>query len=259
MYKKTLIFGGTSEGHDLARYFGYNGITEYAELCVATDYGAMVLDDVPDITVHTGRLDYDDMVNLMKKNDYALVIDSTHPFAVIVTENIRKAAEEAGVEYVRLVRDDDSIPLNDDYKGDIVAVDSTEDAVEYLSSFDDNFLLATGAKDLKKFSKIRNFTNRAFARVLPSHMSIEACNQVGLEGKNIIAMQGPFLREMNVITMKQYGLSTIVTKSTGRAGGFKDKALLAQDGYKVVIIGRATVEDGLSILEVIEKLDDIYG
>ena len=72
-------------------------------------------------------------------------------------------------------------------------------------------------------------------------------------------MQGPFSREMNLATLRQYGCGWIVTKNTGKAGGFEDKVALCQAGYKVIVIGRPTAEKGISYEKVLERLEKIYG
>ncbi len=254
-YKKILIFAGTSEGHELARYLKKIGHLDDCVFCVATDYGEMVLKDVPGADVRTGRLGEEEIRTLIASEGFCAVIDSTHPFAVIVTENIKKAASQAGIEYIRLVRDDGTL---DEYTEKVTYADSTEEAIELLNQSNSRFLLTTGAKELSKYGKIKNFSDRAVARVLPSHMSIDACLEAGLEGKNVIAMQGPFTREMNIATMKQYGLDTLVTKSTGKAGGFEEKVSLTREGYNVLIIGRRENEDGLSLKKVLERLSEIY-
>ena len=48
--------------------------------------------------------DFEEMQNLFKSEKFDLVIDATHPYAVIVTDNIRRAAEAEGVERLRLLR-----------------------------------------------------------------------------------------------------------------------------------------------------------
>ena len=57
--------------------------------------------------------------------------------------------------------------------------------------------------------------------------------------------------------MEQFGLDILVTKSTGRAGGFAEKTALAKEGYRVLVIGRPAQESGLSIEEVKERLGNL--
>lgn len=244
---RILIFAGTSEGHELARFLMNEGMASRTDICVATDYGKVVLDDIEDMCILTGRLDEPAMENLIDNGDYCLIVDATHPYAAEVTACILEAALKTDTEVIRLVRDEETAE-------GLVTVSTVNEAAELLSQSNEGFLLTTGAKELKAFSQVRNFSERAVARVLPSEMSLTACLDAGLPPKGIICMQGPFTREMNMATMKQYGLETLVTKSTGRAGGFMNKAVLADDGYRIIVIGRPDDESGYTLEEVKERL-----
>lgn len=251
---KILIFSGTSEGHELARYMENKGILEMADFSVATEYGEQIMKDVPDANIIMGPMNLEEMTELLYFGNYGIVIDGTHPFAQLASENIRRATEKTNVTYLRLIRDEEDFTSD----GNIIIVDSIGEAVEELNKTDEKFLLSTGVKDLPTFSKILDFQNRAVARVLPFISSIQACNESGVKNNHIIAMQGPFSEELNVATMNQYGLTTLVTKSTGKAGGLAEKLSVAKKGYKVIVIGRPVKEVGLSLEEVMERLDGLY-
>ena len=53
--------------------------------------------------------------------------------------------------------------------------------------------------------------------------SLSLCMEQGLRGKQIIAMQGPFSEIMNEAVIYQYGISCLVTKQSGRSGGYPEK------------------------------------
>ena len=245
--KRMLIFAGTSEGHELGRFLKSMRKLDMADFCVATDYGGETLSDIEGISVLSGRLDVPEMIELLYNEEYKLVIDATHPYAGLVSENIAKATRRMNIPLIRLVRQEESAE-------NIITVSSLHEAAEILNECTDGFLLTTGAKELSAFARVRDFCSRAAARVLPSEASLKACADAGLPPSRIICMQGPFTREMNIATMEQYGLSIIVTKSAGKAGGFGNKASLADEGYKVIVIGRPATETGLTLDEVKERL-----
>ena len=63
-------------------------------------------------------------------------------------------------------------------------------------------------------------------------------------------MQGPFSMELNQAMLAQYQCKYLVTKDSGKAGGFLEKIQAAEAcGATVVIIGRPLVEEGLSLRE----------
>lgn len=251
---KIAVFAGTLEGHELARHGAEKSYLEKIDFYVATEYGSDILADVAGVNVTTGRIDKNQMVSMFRCAGYQMIIDATHPYASQVTENIKAGAAETGIRYIRLLRKEET-PASDR----VITVDDIEGALKVLDLSDERFLLTTGSKDIGEFAKVRDFSERAVARVLPGRVSLDACIEAGMKPANIICMQGPFTREMNLATMVQFDLGTLVTKSTGRAGGFAEKTGLAKDGYKIIVIGRPCSEEGLSLTEVEERLDEFYG
>ena len=97
-----LIFGGTTEGRELAEALAAAGWS--VTLSVATDYGAALAPRLPGLAVSARRLERGDMTALMASRPFAWVVDATHPYAAAVTENIRAAARAVGLPYRRLLR-----------------------------------------------------------------------------------------------------------------------------------------------------------
>lgn len=87
---KILLFAGTTEGRNLAEFLEKNQIP--TEVCVATQYGETLLEEGKYLHVHAGRLDETEMEQQIQKQKITLVIDATHPYAVIVSQNIRRHA-----------------------------------------------------------------------------------------------------------------------------------------------------------------------
>lgn len=239
---KVLLFGGTGEGRALAEWMLARGLD--ATVCVATEYGETLLPD--GMKVHVGRLDTDGMAALMA-DGYTLVIDATHPYAVEVTENIRAASERTGLPYLRLLRQSDGEDLC--HKAENMAV-----AAEMLERLPGNVLLTTGSKELDHFAR-PGLRERCFPRVLPMADSLERCLALGFPPKNIICMQGPFTREMNVATLHQFHIDTLVTKDTGGYGGFRAKAEAAKEaGCALLVVERPRNEMGFTLEEIQRRL-----
>ena len=69
---------------------------------------------------------------------------------------------------------------------------------------------------------------------------------LGFSGKHLIAMQGPFSREMNLALLHQTEAKYLVKKESGKNGGFAEKLEAAeQAGAVLLVIGRP-IEEGLS-------------
>ncbi len=138
-----------------------------------------------------------------------------------------------------------------------VCVDSADSAAAYLEKTEGRILLTTGSKELNAFAKIP--VERLYVRVLPTAESIALCERAGISYRNTIAMVGPFTREMNAATMRQYKIAWMVTKDSGKTGGFDEKLeACRKTGVRPVVIARPR-ESGLSMEEVlalIEKRSD---
>lgn len=86
---KILIFAGTTEGRKLSEHLCKRGIEH--TVCVATEYGEIVLHENPFAHVHMGRMDSEGMRSFFAEQKCKLIVDATHPYAAIVTENIKQA------------------------------------------------------------------------------------------------------------------------------------------------------------------------
>ena len=242
---KVLLFGGTAEGHALAQHLAQAGYP--VTCCVATDYGRDVLEPQPNLTVRMGRMDQRAMEAEMAKG-YDCVVDATHPYAAQVSGNICAAAGAAGLPYERLLRPTEEA-------GDVLWADSPEQAVEILETMPGNVLLTTGSKDLAQFARLRDYKERLWVRVLPSLDSLGNALELGYPAPHIICMQGPFSRQMNTATLQSMDGKILVTKDTGKAGGFGEKVQAAREaGARLLVIRRPVAETGLELEALFEKL-----
>ena len=139
-------------------------------------------------------------------------------------------------------------------------MESTEEAAAFLSGTEGNIFLTTGSKELAKFTGIPDYKERLFARVLSIPSVIRSCAELGIEGKHLIGMQGPFSAEINEAMLRQFQCSYLVTKDTGLAGGFPEKMEACQRcGVTPVIIGRPLKEEGLSLQDARVFLSKMFG
>lgn len=251
MYK-AIVFAGTTEGYALCEFLAENRVSVYA--CAATEYGGSLLQENEFLHVSAGRLKTEDMEELFRKENPEIVLDATHPYAAEVTKNIRTACESAGVLYQRILRPEG------EKNSEAIYVESTEEAAAFLSGTEGNIFLTTGSKELTKFTGIPDYKERLFARVLSIPSVIRSCAELGIEGKNLIGMQGPFSAEINEAMLRQFQCSYLVTKDTGLAGGFPEKMEACQRcGVTPVIIGRPLKEEGLSLQDARVFLSKMFG
>lgn len=199
-----------------------------------------------------------------------LVIDATHPYAAVVSENILTACAAAGVRCIRVEREDSgaeehgtesaqkALPERESTGEDGKAsapeaaafhwVESIEEAAAWLAQLDrssseaaqrPNILITTGSKELAPYTQIPDFAARCYVRALPTVEALEKCQALGFRRDHLILMQGPFSEEMNVAQLRYADAGYLVTKASGETGGFPEKceAALAL-GVEVICVGR---------------------
>ncbi|MBE6908502.1 MAG: precorrin-6A reductase [Ruminococcaceae bacterium] len=236
--KHIVVFGGTTEGRELSHLLAARGAA--VTVCVATEYGAEEQGNCTGVTVLTGRKTRDEMAALL--SGAAGCVDATHPYAVEASANIRDACEAARVPYLRLLR-----AAGDGAEANRIVVADAREAAAYLAGTTGNILLTTGSKELGAFAALD--VGRLYPRVLPSREGIAACEAAGIAHRNIIAMQGPFSRELNEALIRQLQIRYVVTKDGGTAGGYPEKARAAAACGAELIVLRRPKEDGCTFEE----------
>lgn len=252
--KEILIFAGTTEGRTLSEGLAAAGIAH--TICVATQYGEIVLKEHPLVKVRQGRMNQDEIKDFISKQEFVAVVDATHPYAERVSENIRLALHETNIPYLRLKRD---IEVGENYDN-CFFFGTNEACAKALETVEGNILLTTGSKELAKYCISEAVKNRLYVRVLPGMESLTLCMEQGIVGKQILAMQGPFSTELNEALIHQFQIACLVTKQSGTSGGYQEKLEAAKKaGIPVFVIGQSTKEEGLSFSEVGSELEKICG
>ena len=243
---EVLIFGGTTEGRLLAEFCAEKGIR--AAVSVTTDYAAELLPQSDIIRELIGNLDSVQMSSLLKSGDFSVVIDATHPFAQKVSANLRTACDEVGTRYIRLVRDEETVPQGKLFN-------NISEIVEYLNHDDRKALITTGGNSLAEYTKVRDFQSRLTVRILPANVAAKRCADLGFHAENVILEKGPFTVQQNVEHLKKSGAKILVTKESGEAGGFPEKSEAASLCGAELLTLRRPPETGRSLEQVKELLE----
>lgn len=250
--KKILIFAGTTEGRKLSECLSASGVAH--TICVATEYGEIVLTEHPLATVHRGRMNKEEIREFIVKGEFSAVVDATHPYADVITENIKEAIMDYDIPYFRLKRETN---VESEYDK-ITYFESNEECAKALENVEGNILLTTGSKDLAVYCSFTELMNRLYVRVIPGLESLKICKDLGIEGKQILALQGPFTTELNEAIIRQYKIKCLVTKKSGQTGGYMEKLKAAENvGIPVFVIGHSKEDDGYSFSNICCKLESI--
>ena len=155
-----------------------------------------------------------------------------------------------GARCLRLARPVEALP-----KG-VVSVASIACAARFLSENPGRALLTTGSKELAPYTRVADFTERFFVRVLPLPGAITKCIDAGFSPSHVIGMQGPFTRELNEAMLRQVGAQWLVTKDSGTVGGTAEKIASARGvGAHCIVVARPAEGGGaLSLREVEDAL-----
>ena len=250
---RVLVFGGTTEGREIAEWLSARGGCEVF-ISSLTEFGSSLVQGLENVTSLTGRLLPGDIENLLRDQAFDCVVDATHPYAAGVSTSIAEAAATCGTPLYRVLREEEP-------QGPWNGFDSPQEAAEYMAKREGRILLTTGSKDLPIYAAaIADFTERVFARILPVASSLEAASDLGLAVKHIIAMKGPFSKELNCALIRDLDIDILVTKASGTAGGFWEKVEAANEcGIELVVIHRPLKEEGLTMEQLKGELEKALG
>lgn len=208
-----------------------------------TNYGAILAKKAGSDEVISRPLEADELVNLIQKKDVKILIDATHPFATQATTNAINASKKASIKYIRFERPS----INYFNVERIHIVDSFQKAGKVASNIIKNnekrVLHLAGVSTIKSILKSVPL-NRLIVRVLPNTTSIGICQDLGISGKNIVAMQGTFSKEFNQALMMEYDVGVVITKESGETGGVPSKIDAARElNLDVVLINRPKIKE----------------
>ena len=250
---EVLVFGGTTEGREIAEWLDSRGSCT-VHISSLTEYGGSLVSGLPHVHALTGRMLPEQMKNLMREHTFSCVVDATHPYAVGVSANIAACAADCGLPLYRVLREGEP-------EGPWTGFDTAAQAAAYVAQRPGNVLLTTGSKDLAAYvAAIPDFRERLYARILPVASSIAAADELEIPTSHIVAMQGPFSRELNEALLREFDIGIMVSKASGAAGGFWEKVEAAGEcGVELVVIHRPVETEGYSLEQVKQALASAHG
>lgn len=253
-----LVLAGTSDARELAVRIKESGYELLST--VVTDSAAKSMEEAG-LPVQVGRLTAQDLVSLIAKKGIRCVVDASHPFAEEASKNAMAASQEAGVPYIRYERESLSAPGSEK----LIVVEDYVQAAELAAKKKGVIMLTTGSKTLKIFTdRLLGLPDTTLvARMLPRLDNMQKCEELGLEQKNIVAMQGPFSKDLNKALYDHYKVTLMITKESGKVGAFDEKVEAALEmGIETIVIGRPKIEYGEKFSDydsVLTQLNQVTG
>ncbi|EGO61964.1 precorrin-6A reductase [Acetonema longum] len=256
------VLGGTQDSREIIRSIADSNYPVMAS--VATAYGRQLIDDER-VMVNDHTLDCQGMIDWFGECGISMVIDATHPYARDVSTNAIQACAALSIPYLRYEREE--VPLPDYAR--LHTVETAAEAARLSAGLGEVIFLTTGSRSLGVFRQEPLLAaKRIIARVLPDPAVIAECFRLGFTPRDVVAMQGPFSRELNIQLFREYRTQVIVTKNSGTVGGSDTKLKAAMDlELPIVVIDRPkviypcivhSVEDVLRFIGQRRQSDGIY-
>lgn len=250
-----LVLGGTLEGREIAFLLygkGYDVL-----LTVVSSHGAAMVPPGTPIEVLVGELDGPSLKQLVLDRQAKVIVDATHPYAAVISENALRVGKDTGIPYIRFERKQAALDVE---SSRIRRVSDYQDAARLAFGLGNIVFLTIGSKNIVPFiTEGRKTEKRVIARVLPDPVVIRQCFDSGLKTKDIIAVQGPFSEEMNAAMLKEYKAEVLVTKDSGSTGGTDTKlAAASRLDLPVILISRPGI--GIAPQEntlLVEDIDQV--
>ncbi|MHB9022713.1 MAG: precorrin-6A reductase [Armatimonadota bacterium] len=241
-----LVLGGTSDARTVAKALKAAG--QQVLLTAVYDFARDLV--AGEVEVRTGALDEETLGKLVSGS--SLVVDATHPFATAITEMAIAMCEQSNVPYVRFERPDSALSAR------VFLAGSPEEAAALAveKAQGGTIFLTVGSKTLSTYlDAARAAQCRVVARVLPVVDSLNECTRLGLQPRDIVAMQGPTSAELDAALLCHFAARVMVTKESGTAGGVEEKIDAAElVGIPVIVVTRPR----MVYPRVVHSVDELF-
>ena len=228
--ERVLIFGSTKEARDMATTLRRRG--RQVVFSVVSEYARSML---PLGTMcHVGRLNGPEMLAFIRQTNPQRVVDATHPYAVVASQNIRQCCDALNIAYERVHFED---------------IDNAwRDAVEWCGSHDEiraalarekgNILLGIGRDPVLPMAEDMDMS-RLYPRITPTPEAVAACLEAGFLKANIIAMDGPFSKTLTMALCDEKKITAVVVRDATDKSYLHEMVVPALErGYHVIMYGR---------------------
>ncbi|CNI61178.1 cobalt-precorrin-6A reductase [Yersinia mollaretii] len=210
------LFGGTSDARLICQLLDAAG--ERYSLSVATEAGKQLAGEIRGEVI-VGRMDAAAMADFLTARAVRWVIDASHPYADLLSDNVVAACEQANVPMTRYQRPSEIDALHHPL---LHKVDSLAAACAVAQKLGPRVLLTTGSKQLAEYQ--RGLSGKTLlARVLPTAEVLSQCEALGLGVDHIIALRGPFSAPFNQALYEFCQPDVVITKESGAQGGYQEK------------------------------------
>lgn len=228
--ERVLIFGCTKEARDTAVTLRRRGRQIY--FSVASEYERSLLP--PGTLCRSGRLNAAEMLAYIQEINPHRVVDATHPYAILASQNIRQCCDAVNVPYERVHFSD----IENAWRDAVEWADSHAALVAAIQREKGNMLLGIGRDPLLPIPLDTDMT-RLFPRITPTPEAVDACLKLGYPKENIIAMDGPFSKMLTMALFDEKNITGVVVRDATDTNYLHEMVVPALErGYHVIMYGR---------------------
>lgn len=239
--KRVLILGGTGDASFLAaKASTLTGIEVRVSLAGRTRHPSALarMVRVGGFGGVAGLVDY------LRREAIALLVDATHPFAAQISVNAAIAAAEVGVPRLMLIR-----PAWEQQSGDRwMTVESVEAAAAVLPDRAKRVFLTIGRQELAAFAHLENiwFLMRMIDPPQPD---------TAVPKGTLLLEQGPFAVADERKLLMKYEIDAIISKNSGGDATYAKIIAARKLGILVVMVKRPVVPEGEQVPDVESALE----
>lgn len=254
-----MVFGGTTEGKQVARFLDKKGMEYIYSTRTETEPFFMKCGEY-----RFGALDEQLMVSLFRARKVDAVIDAAHPFASLLHETIARVCRQFALTVIRFERNYD-LPEGAVQRDNVHYANSFPEAIDLLKALSPQRVLAmTGVQTIKL---LRPYWNKyeMKVRILPSGRSVLLANEQGFPLGDLILMKPSGVLEEECRIIIAYGIDCLLVKESGASGFLPVKTGAAIACHiPVVIVKRPllpesfiTVTNGDGLSREIERIGQV--
>jgi precorrin-6A/cobalt-precorrin-6A reductase len=233
MIKNLWLIGGTSDSTAIAL-----ALKSYSSELIITVTTESARSLYPaEFRVIAGCLDKSQMSVFCREHQIGAIVDASHPHAAEVSQNAFSTAKLLNIPYLRYERPLVEYPTSDR----VTVLDSLEAAIAEKYLLGQRVLLTVGCKALPLF-KSWHERSQLWARILPKPESLEMALAAGFTSNRLICLRPPISMELEAALWRQWQISLVITKASGKAGGEDLKIQVAEQlNIPLIIISRPKI------------------
>jgi len=241
-YENVWILSGTSDGPLIANRLLELNYSVFAS--VLTYKAGQAYIENPKLHIITGKLNNkDQIINFIKKNKISSVVDATHPFAVIISKNLKNACKEINTPLLLFERK--SLINN---TNNFFYIDHLKD-IKNLDIENKNILLAIGSRFLNDTANYyMNRKANVFTRVLPTYESLTKAFGSCIQNSNIAILE-PSKNNKSILEKKLcdfWEIDYVLCRESGSYSQKNWESIVSGSKMKLFLVNRPKVKNDYS-------------